>query len=122
VTTKKRTPSKLAAALLETADEMRAADLLDQATHGKITLRHLGPEVEPKVTQMRKLQERANMSQAVFARHPNLTVGYISRLERGTKRPTGAALAAAECHPSKRYGRHSLSATARRPGFGLIAF
>jgi len=32
------------------------------------------------------------MSQAVFAKHLNLTVGYISQLERGTKRPTGAAL------------------------------
>jgi len=29
----------------------------------------------------------------VFARHLNLTVGYISQLERGAKRPTGAALA-----------------------------
>lgn len=33
------------------------------------------------------------MSQAVFARHLNLTVGYVSQLERGAKRPTGAALA-----------------------------
>jgi putative transcriptional regulator len=33
------------------------------------------------------------MSQAVFARYLNLTVGYVSQLERGTKRPTGAALA-----------------------------
>jgi putative transcriptional regulator len=33
------------------------------------------------------------VSQAIFARYLNLTVGYISQLERGTKRPTGAALA-----------------------------
>ena len=33
------------------------------------------------------------MSQAVFAHYLNLTVGYVSQLERGTKRPTGAALA-----------------------------
>jgi putative transcriptional regulator len=33
------------------------------------------------------------MSQAVFARCLNLTVGYVSQLERGAKRPTGAALA-----------------------------
>jgi transcriptional regulator with XRE-family HTH domain len=32
------------------------------------------------------------MSQAVFAGYLNLTVGYVSQLERGTKRPTGAAL------------------------------
>ena len=39
------------------------------------------------------MRQRAWMSQAVFARHLNLTVGYISQLERGAKRPTGAALA-----------------------------
>ncbi len=33
------------------------------------------------------------MSQAVFARYLNVTTGYVSQLERGTKRPNGAALA-----------------------------
>ncbi len=33
------------------------------------------------------------MSQAVFAHCLNVTVGYVSQLERGAKRPTGAALA-----------------------------
>jgi putative transcriptional regulator len=32
------------------------------------------------------------LSQAVFARYLKLTVGYVSQLERGTKRPTGPAL------------------------------
>ena len=91
-------PSRLTKALLETADGMRGVGLMDEATHEKITLRHLGPENEPKAqpitgAQIRNLRERAHMSQAVFARHLNLTVGYISQLERGTKRPTGAALA-----------------------------
>lgn len=94
----KKKPSRLASALLETAEGMRKAGLLDKATHDKITLRHLGPDNAPKVAkvsgaQIRKIRERANMSQAVFARHLNLTVGYISQLERGTKQPTGAALA-----------------------------
>lgn len=98
MTAKTKKPSKLAAALLRTADEMRAAGLLDRATHEKITIRHLGLQAAPKVTpmtgvQVRKLRERANMSQAVFARHLNVTAGYVSQLERGTKQPTGAALA-----------------------------
>jgi len=38
------------------------------------------------------MREEAHMSQAVFAHYLNLTVGYVSQLERGTKRPTGAAL------------------------------
>jgi putative transcriptional regulator len=96
-TTKKR-PSRLTEALLETAEGMRKAGLLDARTYGKITLRHLGPESTPKVTpmtgaQIRALRARAKMSQAVFARHLNLTVGYVSQLERGAKQPTGAALA-----------------------------
>jgi putative transcriptional regulator len=33
------------------------------------------------------------LNQAVLARYLNLTVGYVSQLERGAKRPTGAALA-----------------------------
>jgi putative transcriptional regulator len=96
--TKKKKPSRLSKALLETASDMRATGLLDQATYDKITMRHLGANAMPKVTpitagQIRAMRERANMSQAVFARCLNLTVGYISQLERGAKRPTGAALA-----------------------------
>jgi putative transcriptional regulator len=33
------------------------------------------------------------MSHAVFARYLNLTVGYVSQLERGVTQPTDAALA-----------------------------
>ena len=33
------------------------------------------------------------MRQAAFARTLNLSVGYISQLERGTKQPKGPALA-----------------------------
>jgi putative transcriptional regulator len=93
----KKKSSRLAKALLETAADMRKADLLDQATYDKITMRHLGPHT-PKVAsitagQIRAMREREKMSQAVFARYLNLTVGYISQLERGAKRPTGAALA-----------------------------
>jgi putative transcriptional regulator len=33
-----------------------------------------------------------NHADTVFAHYLNLTVGYVSQLERGAKRPTGAAL------------------------------
>jgi putative transcriptional regulator len=92
---KKKKTSLLAKALLKTAGDMRKAGILDAAAHEKITMRHLGPANLPKVTadQIRTMRVRARMSQAVFARHLNLTVGYVSQLERGAKRPTGAALA-----------------------------
>ena len=38
------------------------------------------------------MREAAHLSQAVFARYLNLTPGYVSQLERGTKQPTGATL------------------------------
>jgi putative transcriptional regulator len=43
--------------------------------------------------EIRSLRVKANLSQAAFAHFLNLTVGYVSQLERGEKRPTGAALA-----------------------------
>ena len=90
-------PSRFTAALLETAADMRKGGLIDEATHDKITLRHLAktetPEIAPmSPAEIRALREKAHMSQAVFAKHLNLTTGYVSQLERGAKRPTGAAL------------------------------
>jgi putative transcriptional regulator len=95
--TRKTKPSRLTQALLATADDMRRAGGMNAATHAKITLRHLGDgataAAEPITgEEIRLLSERANISQAVFARYLNLTVGYVSQLERGAKRPTGPAL------------------------------
>ena len=42
--------------------------------------------------EIRTLREQARLSQTVFARSLNPTVGHVSHLERGTRRPTGPAL------------------------------
>jgi len=91
-------PGRLAQAILETAKDMRNAGILDEAAYNKVTMRHLGvkdrAEVEPLTGEdIRAIREQAHMSQAVFAHYLNLTAGYVSQLERGAKRPTGAALA-----------------------------
>ncbi len=96
--TKSKKPGRLVQALLETAEDMHSTGILDEATYAKITMRHLDvideAGIEPLTgDDIRAMRERARMSQAVFARYLNLTVGYVSQLERGTKRPTGAALA-----------------------------
>jgi putative transcriptional regulator len=88
---------RLTKALLETADDMRRVGVLTAAAHEKITLRHLGEAAdttpEPLSGQeIRALRERSNLSQAVFARRLNVTVGYVSQLERGVKRVSGPAL------------------------------
>jgi putative transcriptional regulator len=97
MTREKKKPNRLTKALLETARDMRRGKLLDDAAYAKITMRHLGENEVPKAEpitgeEIRALRETAHLSQAVFARHLNLTVGYVSQLERGAKRPTGAAL------------------------------
>lgn len=94
---KKATTSRLTRELLETARDMRESGLLSKAAHEKITMRHKA-DIPRRVAapisaaKIRALREEANLSQAVFARLLNLTVGYVSQLERGAKRPTGATL------------------------------
>ena len=95
--TKEREPSRLAQAMLETAQDMHSAGILNEAAYAKITMRHLGvkdkAEVEPLTGEdIRAIREQAHMSQAVFAHYLNLTVGYLSQLERGVKRPKGPTL------------------------------
>ena len=93
--TKKTTPSRLREAILETADDMRRLGITDAAAHEIITLRHLAKVAAPApITgeEIRGLRQKARMGQAVFARCLNLSVGYVSQLERGAKRPNGPAL------------------------------
>ena len=90
--------SGLTEALLETAEGMHRIGILSDEEYDKVTVRHLGaqslPTAKPiSAAQIRKIRERANLSQAAFARYLNLTTGYISQLERGTKQPKGPALA-----------------------------
>ncbi|SFS07804.1 putative transcriptional regulator [Granulicella pectinivorans] len=97
MTTKKKA-SPLGYAILEMAEEQHRFGIMDDATYGKITLRHFGNKVLETMQpisgeDIRAVRERENLSQAAFARYLNLTAGYVSQLERGIKRPTGPALA-----------------------------
>ncbi len=94
----KKKLSKLAEAILETAEDMHRIGVMDDAAYERITVRHLG--VKPISTakpigarEIKRMRESANLSQAAFARYLNLTPGYISQLERGAKQPKGPALA-----------------------------
>lgn len=90
--------SRLTEALLETAEGMHRIGMLDDDEYRTITVRHLGahplPTAKPiSASEIRNMRKRARVSQAAFARYLNLTPGYISQLERGTKQPKGPALA-----------------------------
>jgi putative transcriptional regulator len=93
-----KSQSRLTEALLETAEGMHRIGIMNDEDYRKITLRHLGekplPTAQPiSAKQIRTIRKRANLSQAAFARYLNLTRGYVSQLERGTKQPKGPALA-----------------------------
>jgi putative transcriptional regulator len=90
--------NRITEALLETAEGMHRIGMLNDEEFRRITVRHLGPQPLPSAKpissrEIRKIRESANLSQAAFARYLNLTPGYISQLERGTKQPKGPALA-----------------------------
>jgi putative transcriptional regulator len=90
--------SKVSAAILEMAGDQYRTGLIDKAEFDQITVRLLGakplPSAKPiSAKEVKRIRVRAKMSQAAFARHLNLTSGYISQLERGTKQPKGPALA-----------------------------
>lgn len=90
-------PNRVTEALLETAEGMRRTGLLSDEEY-RITVKQLGaaplPTAKPiSGKEIRKIRMSAKLSQAAFARYLNLTSGYVSQLERGTKEPKGPALA-----------------------------
>lgn len=94
----KAKPNRLREAINETAAGMHRAGIMDKATFEKITLRHMRAENPPTATpitgaEIRSVRERAHLSQAALARYLNLTTGYVSQLERGTRQAKGPALA-----------------------------
>ncbi len=89
--------NRVVEAILEMADDQLRSGLIDKAEHEKITIRHmgvrgLGMSMPISGEEIRIMREQAHMSQAAFARVLNLTVGYVSQLERGVRKPTGPAL------------------------------
>jgi len=85
----------LRAEIIEMAGDLNAVGLMGDGDLKKITMRMLDKDklakVEPLTgAEIRRVRERAGLSQAVFAHYLNLTVSYVSQLERGEKHPSGA--------------------------------
>ncbi|MGM5021873.1 helix-turn-helix domain-containing protein [Tardiphaga sp. 367_B4_N1_1] len=89
---------------------MHAGGVLTDVVRDKITMRHLGgaatsaDPAELTGADIKALREQANLRQAVFVSYLKLTVGYVSRLERGTESPKGPTLVLlpARCHSPQR--------------------
>ncbi|MDR2924423.1 MAG: helix-turn-helix domain-containing protein [Azoarcus sp.] len=97
-TTKKPDSLSLSQEIMEMASAQRRLGIMDEATYHKITVRHLGPDALPTAepitsAEVRAVREKAHLSQAALARYLNMTVSYVSQLERGAAQAKGPALA-----------------------------
>ncbi|SEB05754.1 helix-turn-helix domain-containing protein [Rubrimonas cliftonensis] len=88
----KRYESDALAAVHETALGLEETGVISRRSMKAFGAMCLTP-VEPLAPEeIRAIRLRENASQAVFARHLNVTTGLVSQWERGEKRPRGAAL------------------------------
>jgi len=80
------------AAIHETASDLHDAGLMAKRTLRQFDELCLTPvrSIPPK--EIRAIRERERVSQAVLARHLNVSTGLISQWERGEKHPAGASL------------------------------
>ena len=80
------------AAIHETASDLHDADVMDKRTLRKFDALCLTPVQPMSPDKIRALRQRERASQAVFARHLNVSKGLVSQWERGKRHPAGASL------------------------------
>lgn len=84
--------SNIMAAVHETAEDLHEVGLIDKCTMREFDELCLTP-IRPLVPdEIRKIRERENVSQSVFANYLNVSKGIISKWECGEKHPSGASL------------------------------
>ncbi len=88
----KQYKSEALAAVHETALGLTDAGVMEKRTMKAFDEMCLTPVEEMTAEEIRQLRLREKASQAVFARHLNVTTGLVSQWERGEKRPGGASL------------------------------
>jgi putative transcriptional regulator len=89
---KRQYRSPVMASIHETAEGLRAAGVIGKRTMHEFDDLCLTPVRPLKPKEIRALRVREGASQAVFARHLNVTSGLVSQWERGEKHPGGASL------------------------------
>ena len=80
------------ASILETTENLHEAGVMDKLTMSEFDKGCLTPVYPLTANEIRGIRKRENVSQTVFATYLNVTKGIVSQWERGTKRPSGAAL------------------------------
>ena len=90
--TKSKYRSEIAEAMHETVRGMHRLGLVDKQTMRDFDVRCLTSIEDLKPEDIVEMREQAGVSQAVFARALNVTTDYVSKIERGAKRPGGSTL------------------------------
>ena len=80
------------AAIHETATGMYDAGVLDKKTMRSFDHSCLTPVHDFTGDEIRALRKREGVSQAVFAHYLNVAKDYVSKWERGEKKPTGTCM------------------------------
>ncbi len=88
----KRYKSRILATVHETAADLYAAGVMDKQTMQSFDATCLTEVPVLAPGEIKALREREGASQAVFARHLNVSTGLVSQWERGERRPGGASL------------------------------
>ncbi|MCY3877988.1 MAG: DNA-binding transcriptional regulator [Rhodobacteraceae bacterium] len=88
----KQYESEVLASVHEAALDLAEAGFMSKRTMRRFDEICLTPVKEMTPEDIRALRLRELASQAVFARHLNVTTGLVSKWERGEKRPRGASL------------------------------
>jgi putative transcriptional regulator len=84
--------SKILDAVHETAKGLHSVGAIDQVTMREFDQACLSPVPPLCPADIRRIREKAHVSQAVFAAVLNTSVSTVQKWEIGQKRPTGAAL------------------------------
>ena len=83
---------KAMASVHETAEGLHEAGVMTRRTLRRFDAACLTPVRPLAPAEIRALREREGVSQAVFARTLNVTMGLVSQWEYGAKHPRGASL------------------------------
>ncbi len=83
--------SKALAAIHENVSDLYRVGAVDRKTMEKFDRACLTPVLKLTPDAIRRIRMKAEVSQAVFAAHLNVTTGIVSKWERGEKQPSGPA-------------------------------
>jgi len=88
----KRYKSNALAALHESIQDLHEIGIVDKKTMRKFDSSCLTAVGDMEPDEIVAVRNKSGVSQAVFARYLNVSVGIVSKWERGEKHPRGTAL------------------------------